>query len=95
LIVAQIFEKTYQHVLRDIAKITESKSGLSEEFNRLNFERISYKDTMNRKQTAYAMTRDGFVFLAMGYHGKRAAQGLKKEIPMLGVPFIFIFSLKK
>lgn len=69
LIVAKMFEKEHKNVVRDIENLE-----CSEEFNKLNFERIFYKDTMNRKQTAYAMTRDGFTFLIMGYRGKKAAR---------------------
>jgi len=34
---------------------------------------IEYTDTMGRKQPKYLMTKDGFVFLAMGFTGKDAA----------------------
>ncbi len=72
LFVAKSFEKQHFHVLRDIEKLTESKSGLSEEFNKLNFERITYKDKTGRKLPCYAMTRDGFTMLVMGYTGAKA-----------------------
>ncbi|MFT8313415.1 MAG: Rha family transcriptional regulator [Clostridium sp.] len=72
LFVADFFEKEHKNVLRDIAKITDPKSGLSEEFARLNFEPTSYTDGWNRKQKAYAMTRDGFTMLVMGYTGQKA-----------------------
>lgn len=72
LFVADFFEKEHKNVLRDIAKITDSKSGLSKEFARLNFEQTSYTDGWNRKQKAYAMTRDGFTMLVMGYTGQKA-----------------------
>jgi Rha family phage regulatory protein len=72
LYVAERFEKEHKNVLRDIAKITDPKSGLSKEFARLNFEPISYTDGWNRKQKAYAMTRDGFTMLVMGYTGQKA-----------------------
>lgn len=72
LFVADFFEKEHKNVLRDIAKITDSKSGLSKEFSRLNFEQTSYTDGWNRKQKAYAMTRDGFTMLVMGYTGQKA-----------------------
>lgn len=72
LFVADFFEKEHKNVVRDIEKIIEPKSGLSEEFNRLNFERISYTDSRGRKQKAYAMTRDGFTMLVMGYTGQKA-----------------------
>lgn len=36
-VVADVFEKQHSHVHRDIERITESKSGLSEEFRKSNF----------------------------------------------------------
>ena len=69
LMVARMFSREHKNVLRDIQNLD-----CSEEFNRLNFEPISYKDEKNRTQKAYAMTRDGFTFLVMGYRGKKAAQ---------------------
>lgn len=69
LMVAQMFGKRHDNVLRDIETMECSK-----EFRLLNFEEISYKDDYRRKQKAYAMTRDGFTFLVMGYRGKKAAQ---------------------
>lgn len=65
--VAETFGKEYKHVLRDIREL-----GCSEEFNRSNFGPISYTDSMNRKQDAVAMTRDGFTLLVMGYNGELA-----------------------
>lgn len=65
--VAETFGKSHKNVLRDIETL-----GCSNEFNRLNFEPISYKDSMHRKQKAYAMTRDGFTLLVMGYTGELA-----------------------
>lgn len=65
--VAETFGKEHKNVLRDIENI-----GCSEEFNRLNFEPISYVDVMNRTQKAYIMTRDGFTLLVMGYTGNLA-----------------------
>ncbi|WP_418502766.1 Rha family transcriptional regulator [Dysosmobacter welbionis] len=62
--IAETFSKEHKNVLRDVENL-----GCSEEFNRLNFELISYTDSMNRTQKAYAMTRDGFTLLVMGYTG--------------------------
>ena len=72
LYVAQFFEKEHKNVLRDIEKITEPNSGLSEEFARLNFELSSYRNSQNKKLPCYMMTRDGFTILVMGYTGKKA-----------------------
>ena len=72
LYVAQFFEKEHFHVLRDIAKITDTNSGLSKEFAASNFEPSHYKDGTGRKLPCYMMTRDGFTILVMGYTGKKA-----------------------
>lgn len=72
LFVAKFFGKEHKNVVRDIEKIIAPDSGLSEKFNVLNFERIKYKDSRGRTQRAYAMTRDGFTMLVMGYTGKKA-----------------------
>lgn len=72
LFVAEAFEKRHSHVLRDIARITEPKSGLSEEFTHLNFEPSTYRDVTGRKLPRYLMTRDGFTMLVMGYTGPKA-----------------------
>ena len=69
LIVAQVFGKEHKNVVRDIENLS-----CSESFNRLNFERITYKDARNREQTAYEMTKDGFSFLVMGYTGTKAGE---------------------
>lgn len=65
--VAGTFGKEHKNVLRDIETL-----GCSEEFNRLNFEPITYSDSRGREQKAYAMTRDGFTLLVMGYTGDLA-----------------------
>lgn len=70
--VAAFFEKEHKHVLRDIRAITEPKSGLSAEFVERNFVPSSYKDSTGRKLPCYAMTRDGFTMLVMGYTGSKA-----------------------
>lgn len=69
LIVARMFEKEHKDVLKSIRNLD-----CSEEFLRRNFAPISYSDQYGRAQRAYAMTRDGFTFLVMGYRGKKAAR---------------------
>lgn len=69
LFVAKFFEKEHKNVLRDIAELD-----CSEEFSRLNFEPSKYTDERGKKQPCFEMTRDGFMFLAMGYRGKKAAR---------------------
>ena len=67
--VAETFGKEHKNVLRDIRNLE-----CSEEFGRLNFERTSYKDILNRNQEMYYITRDGFTLLVMGYTGEKAMQ---------------------
>ena len=69
LFVAQAFEKRHDNVLKDIRELD-----CSDKFRLLNFEESSYRNAQGKKQPAYCMTRDGFVFLAMGYRGKKAAE---------------------
>lgn len=68
LYVAEAFGKQHDKVVRDIKNLD-----CSQEFNTANFGVINYTDSRGRKQRAYAMTRDGFTFLVMGYRGKKAA----------------------
>lgn len=72
LSIAGFFEKRHDHVLRDIAKITGPKSGLSEDVIKTNFAESFYWDTTGRKLLCYQMTRDGFTVLVMGYTGAKA-----------------------
>jgi Rha family phage regulatory protein len=67
--VAQFFGKRHDNVIRDIQNLD-----CSEEFRLLNFEESGYKNEQGKRQPCYTMTRDGFVFLVMGYRGKKAAQ---------------------
>lgn len=67
--VAQEFRKRHDNVLRDIENLD-----CSENFRLLNFEESSYRNEQGKRQPCYAMTRDGFTFLVMGYRGKKAAQ---------------------
>jgi Rha family phage regulatory protein len=63
------FDKRHKNVLRDIENLD-----CSPQFNGLNFEPVEYQDNKGEPRKAYQITRNGFVFLAMGFTGKRAAQ---------------------
>ena len=65
--VAETFEKEHYHVLRDIKELE-----CSEEFRLSNFGESSYRNSQNKKQPMYYMTRDGFTLLVMGYTGHKA-----------------------
>ena len=62
LIVAQVFGKEHNKVVRDIENLSCSSN-----FNAANFGVIEYTDSRGRIQKAYEMTKDGFSFLVMGY----------------------------
>jgi len=72
LFVAEFFEKRHDHVIRDIRRITDPISGLSENFIHSNFKADSYKDSTGRKLPSFYMTRDGFTMLVMGFTGQKA-----------------------
>lgn len=69
LYVAKFFGKRHDNVLADIRNLD-----CSDEFRLLNFKESSYKNEQGKKQPCYTMTRDGFVYLVMGYRGKKAAK---------------------
>lgn len=66
--VAEHFGKRHDNVLADIKRLD-----CSDNFRLLNFKESYYINGQNKKQPCYAMTRDGFMFLVMGYRGKKAA----------------------
>lgn len=70
--VAEVFGKQHKNVVRDIRSLD-----CSEEFRKLNFEpsKIAYQNGNIKKQLPmYYITRDGFMFLVMGFTGKTAAK---------------------
>ena len=77
LVIAQVFDKEHKNVLRDIQNLE-----CSPQFRQLNFELYEYSKDLDigvRKYPAYRLTRDGFVFLAMGFiHPEQ--EGLIKEL---------------
>ncbi|TCB37521.1 Rha family transcriptional regulator [Acinetobacter sp. ANC 4910] len=86
--VAEFFGKRHDNILRTIEKIlamdfnalnfegvesTQPNFGLSN-FNELNFQLVKYKDVKGEERPMYEMTKDGWMFLVMGFTGERAAQ---------------------
>lgn len=67
--VAEIFDKRHDNVLSDIRNLD-----CSDEFRLLNFKESSYINSQNKKQPEFLMTKNGFVFLVMGYRGEKAAK---------------------
>jgi Rha family phage regulatory protein len=73
LTVAEYFGKRHDHVLRAIRNLECSR-----EFHLLNFGEVFYEvDAGNGSKVKYPMfeiTKDGFVFLVMGFTGSAAAK---------------------
>lgn len=67
--VAEYFEKQHNNVLRDVKSLD-----CSDDFRLLNFEQSYYKNSQGKRQPKVNMTFDGFMFLVMGYRGKKAAR---------------------
>lgn len=93
LFVAEFFEKNHKEVLRDIRKIIDPTSGLSEEFRQRNFAPSSYINNQNKKQPCFCMTRDGFTLLAMGYTGHQAMKFKELYIRRFSEMEVFIQTL--
>ncbi|RBP79092.1 transcriptional regulator [Marinomonas rhizomae] len=66
---AKCFGKRHSDVLRRVEKLE-----CSAEFNERNFALVEYEDGKGESRPMYRITRDGFVFLAMGFTGAKAAQ---------------------
>lgn len=66
--VADFFQKRHDDVLRKLRSLDSSP-----DFNARNFAAVEYTDAKGESRPAYEMTKDGFVFLVMGFTGKRAA----------------------
>ncbi|MFN3289065.1 MAG: Rha family transcriptional regulator [Acinetobacter sp.] len=86
--VAKAFGKRHDNIIRAIENIlshstSESNLGLNEfspsnfglaEFSALNFEVAEYIDEQGKPRSMYQMTKDGWMFLVMGFTGEKAAQ---------------------
>lgn len=72
LLVAEKFGKEHNKVIRDIQNLS-----CSDEFRAANFGVSSYISLQNKELPMYVMTKDGFIFLVMGYTGVKA--GMFKE----------------
>lgn len=75
LIVAKRFKKRHGDVLRAINKLE-----CSENFTERNFAPSEYKDKSGKVNKYFTMTKDGFMFLAMGFTGKEAAKWKERFI---------------
>ncbi|MDQ0417897.1 Rha family phage regulatory protein [Croceifilum oryzae] len=73
--VSEVFEKQHFHVMRDIESLD-----CSLDFLESNFGLWDYKDLRDRSRKKYLLTKDGLMFLVMGYRGAKAAQMKERYI---------------
>lgn len=74
-LVAKFFSKRHADVLRAFDNLE-----CSAEFNQRNYELAEYTDEKGEKRRQIIMTKDGFIFLAMGFTGKNAAMVKERYI---------------
>jgi Rha family phage regulatory protein len=67
--VAEKFNKRHADVLRAVSNLDCSAG-----FNERNYASVKYEDKKGEDRAEFFMTRDGFMFLAMGFKGKEAAK---------------------
>jgi Rha family phage regulatory protein len=67
-VIANVFEKNHQHILRDIRELEKV---CSKEFWQSNFGQSEYT-VRGKKYPCYKLTKDGFTMLAMGFTGEKA-----------------------
>ena len=90
--IAKRFEKRHDNVLRDVRELVDQ---CDNEFSRLNFEEIEYKDSYGRSQPMYEITRDGFSLLAMGFTGEKALKWKVKFIEAFSYMLDYIAHYQK
>ncbi|MFM4851163.1 Rha family transcriptional regulator [Aeromonas caviae] len=67
--IAELFEKEHRNVLRAIRLLE-----CDEEFTALNYELTDFIDKNGDSRPEYLISKDGMVFLVMGFTGKKASQ---------------------
>jgi len=67
--IADKFNKPHKNVIRDIKNLK-----CSDDFRKLNFEPSTYTSPQNKKFECFDMTKNGFIFLCMGFTGHKAAE---------------------
>lgn len=71
LIVSEHFGKNHKDVLRALRELI---SDCEEEFGRRNFAPAPYYDAQGKQRTMHALTKEGFMLLAMGFTGANATK---------------------
>lgn len=73
LMVAEVFGKRHNNVMRDVWNVIGDLKSIEEQEGVLNFELTSYENEQNKQlYNKFNMTKDGFTMLVMGFTGKEA-----------------------
>ena len=78
-IVAKVFEKNHNHVLRDIRNLIYNLGSI-QNWTHLFQENIYIHEQNKQEYMEYLMTKDGFTLLAMGFTGAKAVEWKLKYI---------------
>ncbi|EFZ60649.1 phage regulatory protein, Rha family protein [Escherichia coli LT-68] len=73
--IAEFFGKRHERVLDKIRNLDCSSN-----FNEHNFVSVTYTDTKGEKRPMYQITKNGFVFLVMGFTGKKPPHSKKPTL---------------
>jgi len=71
LAIAEYFGKRHDNI---VAAIRDQLAQVPDSFSDLNFQDTHYLDKQGKKRPMYHVTKDGFIFLVMGFTGREAAQ---------------------
>lgn len=71
LMIAEVFGKAHNDVLKDIRKQMDYAG---EEFGLSNFSQSSYINSQNKRMPKYDLTEEAFILVAMSYNTKEAVQ---------------------
>lgn len=70
--VAEVFEKPHDDVLKSARSLVEGLGEISESEWQNNYILSRYKNSQNKWQPEYLLTKKGFTLLAVGFTGKKA-----------------------
>lgn len=73
--VAEVFGKRHDHVMRDIENLE-----CSSDFRLPNFGESTFVNEQGRRFRKYLLSKDGLMFLVMGYRGAKAAEMKERYI---------------
>ena len=92
--IAEAFGRYHFHVIKTIEELTDTRSGLSDNFRTINFKDSFYKDASGKKNKKYLLTKDGFTMVVMEFKTAKARQFKEIFIDRFNKMESFIHSLQ-